>query len=457
MSAAAVWLLLACTHDPSCDVSPTSAPDPDDHRVTQQAALAELDAVLAAIDEPATRGTSPRTVRSVATVKGSDFGRAATRTGEGTAVEELVYIANFDDGRGYAILGADDRLPSVLAVTECGSLTAAEFAAVALGEYDDQEVPQPFVNVAKGVRMLSDGNLPFVPPVLPPYPVVTVRYTDWEFIEMTSPLAMVPIKWNQGDPYNYYCPDINKNGRVDRGYVGCVAVAIGQILTTNVWNGNCPPAEFFGGYEIDWPLILEVVQEAATTSLNRPKQFALSYGDRSPKALAVARMLRAIGIAVEMKYYDEDQGSAPDSFNTILPFFRLVDMNNPVLCSYNEEKVAAMLEKSCPVFVNAQNTHPGKAGHAYVIDGICKQRRYEERYRVDSGTLISRTEEYRTLFHCNFGYDGRCDGYYFSRVFDLEKGAEDHSLSGGDITPDKGTYKDRNYSKNIKIITYSIL
>ena len=30
MSAAAVWLLLACTHDPSCDVSPASAPDPDD-------------------------------------------------------------------------------------------------------------------------------------------------------------------------------------------------------------------------------------------------------------------------------------------------------------------------------------------------------------------------------------------------------------------------------------------
>ena len=42
-------------------------------------------------------------------------------------VEELLYIVNFENEAGYAILGADDRLEPVYAVVDEGSLTTEEF------------------------------------------------------------------------------------------------------------------------------------------------------------------------------------------------------------------------------------------------------------------------------------------------------------------------------------------
>ena len=42
-------------------------------------------------------------------------------------MEELLYIVNFEDEAGYAILGADDRLEPVYAVVDEGSLTTEDF------------------------------------------------------------------------------------------------------------------------------------------------------------------------------------------------------------------------------------------------------------------------------------------------------------------------------------------
>lgn len=55
-------------------------------------------------------------------------------------MEEIVYIVNFENNEGYAVLAADDRLASVIAITETGNLTPEEFVAVAQGPYSHDEV-----------------------------------------------------------------------------------------------------------------------------------------------------------------------------------------------------------------------------------------------------------------------------------------------------------------------------
>lgn len=405
MSAAAVWLLLACTHDPSCDVSPASTPDPDDHRVTQQAALAELDAVLAAIDEPATRGTSPRTVRSVATVKGSDFGCAATRTGEGTSVEELVYIANFDDGRGYAILGADDRLPSVLAVTECGSLTAAEFAAVARGEYDDKEVPQPFVNVAKGVRMLSDGNLPFVPPVLPP--VIKTTYEEfgpWEFISRVGPF--VPVKWDQEAPYNYYMKGY---------YMGCVAVAAAQLLTSNYYKyrRTYTPVASINGDNIDWTTIFNAIENGKIT---------FNANEVTEESKAVSKLIFAVGKYVMTQYGPIGSSGSFSKVEYVQNLLYSIGFKHIRYTAFDADDVETHLRCfGVPIMVGAKNA-AGEGAHAWLIDGFLKQKATVYTKTFLSDEILSTRITYRTLLHVNFGYNGLYDGYYYSWSFNLQKG-----------------------------------
>ena len=57
---------------------------------------------------------------------------------------------------------------------------------------------------------------------------------------------------------------------------------------------------------------------------------------------------------------------------------------------------------------------------------------------------------YRNLVHCNWGWEGRCDGYYSFNVFDLRNGAtiQDGSNSSGT--------QNRYYNLDIQAITYNL-
>ena len=52
--------------------------------------------------------------------------------------------------------------------------------------------------------------------------------------------------------------------------------------------------------------------------------------------------------------------------------------------------------------------------------------------------------------HCNWGWEGRCDGYYSFNVFDLRNGAtiQDGSNSSGT--------QNRYYNLDIQAITYNL-
>ncbi len=61
------------------------------------------------------------------TVSPEALSPGGTRSEATADVEDLLYIVNFENEAGYAILGADDRLEPVYAVVDEGSLTTEEF------------------------------------------------------------------------------------------------------------------------------------------------------------------------------------------------------------------------------------------------------------------------------------------------------------------------------------------
>ena len=83
-------------------------------------------------------------------------------------------------------------------------------------------------------------------------------------------------------------------------------------------------------------------------------------------------------------------------------------------------------------------------GHAWVIDG----------YRHQEGLdALGNVKSTRTLLHCNWGWDGQCNGYYSSNIFSLCYGAKEYEdpieeYYQGD---DK---KDRYYNWWFRIITF---
>ncbi|MDE7070277.1 MAG: Spi family protease inhibitor [Alistipes sp.] len=110
-------LLPGCTTDPSAESAPVpnNAPLPAaTHTVSEEQALEELRAVLEVIDTAPgsadkTRSRTTRSVKNIAKI--SDNLPAATRSSAASGVEDLLYIVNFEDDAGYAILGAEIGSP----------------------------------------------------------------------------------------------------------------------------------------------------------------------------------------------------------------------------------------------------------------------------------------------------------------------------------------------------------
>ena len=83
------------------------------------------------------------------------------------------------------------------------------------------------------------------------------------------------------------------------------------------------------------------------------------------------------------------------------------------------------------------------------LDGWLYRTRYIKTY-YRNGTVSQRGPFGQTLVHCNFGWEGVADGYYYDGIFDLSKGPVMPEDS------DAGTPASRYY-KDLSIFTYTLV
>lgn len=96
-------------------------------------ALEELDAVLDAI-YPSTRGVARKTYSRENI---SVCGGIATRSDDaGNLPDTIVYVVNFDNEEGFAVLGAQEGMQPIYAITDDGSLDAYELDPLIMSEYN---------------------------------------------------------------------------------------------------------------------------------------------------------------------------------------------------------------------------------------------------------------------------------------------------------------------------------
>lgn len=126
------------------------------------------------------------------------------------AGEKAVYVFNIGTEGGFVIVSADDRARDILGYTDSGS-------------FDARQIP-PALHMmlsiyAKQIGMLRPDNAPADSGVH----VAKARQRTSSVMHDVSPL--LSTSWNQGYPYNAYCPTLNGQTAL----TGCVATAMAQI------------------------------------------------------------------------------------------------------------------------------------------------------------------------------------------------------------------------------------
>lgn len=219
-------------------------------------------------------------------------------------------------------------------------------------------------------------------------------YSD-KFQPVKSSKAVQPLltsKWSQDRYYNAFCPeDISSppgyDGRVP---VGCVAVAIGQIMRYHAYPER---GRFAWSYTpAEHPEYGEQSADFDNTTYhwsNMPTQLYAYNND-------VARFLYQCGVAVSMNYGPDASGADPNDARAALIWFFRYSAEASLLFRdlYNyevwEEMMKAELDASRPIFYGGYGT----GGHAFVMDG----------YTVNNGL---------DWFHMNWGWAGSGDGWFF--------------------------------------------
>lgn len=339
---------------------------------------------------PETRGATPRIASCQSYGRGLSL---ATRTDD----EPAVYVFNFEDNQGFAIMAATPALPELIAISDKGNLDLANL---------------PDNGVRDFVSLLSDWTIDR--PDTAVHEVGDV-YTVTSTRDAIITSALCRVKWNQGYPYNQYTPIVNGV----HAQVGCGGVAVAQAMSIY---GRPTSLE---GYTFDWDAMI----------------------DENPTADGIdqlARFMEVIGrTGIGNFLYDHPEGTACFIPN-LVDILHLCGYEKAIYPEYVLDKatgatagvpyrtldILGELGKLRPVIVfgTTDGDFFQRLGHFWLLHGYMqRQKVIEQRKETEQGSeLLSRRTETEDYVLCNWGWSGVYDGYYLNGVFD----------QAGDYIPD---------------------
>ncbi len=236
------------------------------------------------------------------------------------------------------------------------------------------------------------------------------------------------IAYDQGNQHGYYNILTPKVGN-EHCVTGCVATAIAQILAYHKWPDVCADTVVsyqtktlgfnmtfdYRGCAFDWDNVLPNYYTVETTPV---------------QDTAVAKLMLACGVAVNMNYTTESSGAfspkVPGVLTRIFKYKKGLKFQMRGSDLTNAEYAQALkreFDNGRPVYCSATTTEAGlDGGHAFVIDGY----------------MTTNASDHRTFFyHYNWGWGGLSNAWL--KVNDANNPYQSQIQVVTGIEPDRAT------------------
>lgn len=344
----------------------------------------------------------------------------ATPTSRGVQGDTLIYVINFTDNQGFALVSVPKSADAVLALVENGTYdeqtaeinTGFQFYLDAAREYCSQKIGDQSNFNYKDPR--EDFKKDTVPVKL--YDVLLDTIVD-----SYSSCFLMNIAWGQTGLYGKYCPN---------GISGCVPTAMGQIITVCNTAVNRPHMEYtfpeadIESEEINWAQLKWHIHKSAYYVSEEHGTYFVPYDCRevNPELThkTIGRLLRQIGYDAGSEYKSDGTATYKDKYRSVLQKY-LPDRDIPHFKSYDCARAQRDLDHGM-LLMRADNKIKGQSGHAWVADGY-RWVVHNQQYRVfdlqtnEWGPWIY-TNSQQHYNHFVWGWDGYLDGYYAGVVFE---------------------------------------
>lgn len=357
-------------------------------------------------------GKLPRTIKEAYSVTLNPEKSRSDETPE-------IHVFNFDNEQGFALMSGDERIPSLLALADSGSINR------------NDTIDNP------GLAIFLDNTASYLAEIMPADPDAPAIYPGdetykihgpWETIVYCDPLCFV--QWGQKAPYNYNCP--TNDGQYYA--TGCVPTAVAQLMACYQFPDYNNITDFF-----HWPDML------MGTELGK-KDISVLMSQLGQKQ------------NLDVDYGIDESGAKIENINRTLKNYRYTYGGK--VKDYDTNEMVSELSKKFPIIaagfrIRNSNKVLGitinysyKGGHAWLIHGLICRQRLVETYSVETRKPLSGRYEIYWYPLCNWGWDGNSNGYYLSGVFDTTNGPVIKDPISG-----TSTKNDKNYQFKQEMVT----
>ncbi len=302
-------------------------------------------------------------------------------------ISEYPNLYIFRDGnQGFVLMSADDRIRPVLAYSFVTPFPAAKELHTSLrhwlGDYNDQIA----FAVANNLSDKADAAAKWHSLLNDPVPASPKS--------LRKSAAMLKSTWDQGIPYNKYCPLDTASGA--NTVVGCVATAMAQ--TMRYWQHPACGTGSHSYYNYSSGETLTADFEHTTYPWSIMPDY-VHTGFAEYKINAVATISYHCGVAVNMNYGPSSGAQVIYGSNSALNALKYYFKYNAETIrgyyrsQFNDSAWMAMIDTEMAarrpiIYAGFDSLNTG--GHAFVLDGADSERRY----------------------HFNWGWSGNGDGFF---------------------------------------------
>lgn len=308
--------------------------------------------------------------------------------------ESDIYVFNFADSLGFAIVSSDPKI-GILGVSTQGTLN------------EDSDVSNSSLSV-----ILSRIETLYEYPDTSERPhIITHEYGEWTDHVYAPTNGYCPVKWGRNLPYCNYC-------RTTDGTVSiacCVSIAIAQLMSMYKYPSS------YQSYTFDWDRMIATPYamdyDTEEQYVARLVQLLGTSENLDVDYLGTSAWAHSQNIPHTLENFGFSSGGTYSLYNSSYAILEL-QMGYPILLAGFDTKKTT---KHKNIFGHVTSTEiEYEGGHQWLGHGLLTRTR--NYYTYDDGILINTTIDTNQYILCNFGENGNYDGYYSELIFNLNIG-----------------------------------
>lgn len=335
--------------------------------------------------------------------------------------DTLLYVVNFANGQGFAVVSANENTEGLLAVTEEGTYDEDATSNESNEAFDDfMELAKLYVESASTASAITNEK-------------------RMEFKSRTDTIKIVDIKpkvelqWGQTNIEGTYCPN---------GIAGCANVAMAQMMSY-----FCSPTSITVDYRNAPVSSLNLDWSAIKAHKSKHLYGGCTATDAAHEAIKI--LARQLGEDNESVY--SVSGTSTNS-SKVRKNFKKMGFKVSDITKYSNQNFETILNTNGLVYMWGYKSNG--SGHSWVVDGTYHIKTLKttwSRYKGDILWTLSDKWEYEVRYlHMNWGYYGSYNGYFNSEVYKswdkYKYDYSDRSNNGIDV----------NYYKDIQYFSVSM-